>query len=196
MNSEERKRVVSLKNGDIHSFREFFHLFHKKIYNTSRNMGMAHEEAEGIVQDVFLNMWEKKHTLDENLSVNALLITITRRLVFKKIRRKIYDSAHRDFLIGADASSTNQTENDILFEDIKKYAEKGIDQLPEMRKKIFLMSRQNGLSNAEIAKSLNISKRTVENHLYRAGRFIKEYMTKEGINIGLTTFTILLRFYF
>ncbi len=187
MNSEEREIVSTLRSGSIKSFRKLFYNYHKKIYNISRNMGMYHEDAEGIVQDVFLNVWENRAKLDENLSINAFLITITKRLVFKKIRRKVYDISHQDYVNDRQEGIVNTTEDIILYEDIKKYAEQGIEQLPPVRKQVFLLSKQQGLSNDEIAEKLNMSKRTVENNLYRATKSIREYMKKEGINIGLST---------
>lgn len=186
MSSEEVNIIKSIRSGDINLFQKLFDLYHKKIYNVSRNMGMSREDSEGIVQEVFLNIWKNRTTLDETLSINALLITITKRLVFKKIRRRAYNIIHRDYVKNTKSNRSNVTEDEVIYKDIKRFAEEGINRLSPIRKQVFIMSRQKGLSNDEIAKKLDVSKRTVENHIYRAIISIRKSMQREGVDIGLS----------
>ena len=188
MNLEKVNIIKSIRSGDISSFQHLFDNYHKKIYNVVRSMGMSREDSEGIVQEVFLNIWKDRATLDENLSINALLITISKRLVFKKIRRKAYNITHRNYIKNTNHNRSNITEDEVIYMDIKRFAEEGINKLSPIRKQVFIMSRQKGLTNDEIAKKLHVSKRTVENHIYRAIISMRKFMQREGIDIGLFLF--------
>lgn len=177
----EKELILLLKRGCNKAFRALFSNYHKKIYNLSRNMGLLHEDAEGIVQDVFLQIWENREKLNENFSFNALLFTITKRIIFKKIRKKIYAAAYKNYITHVHKNLNNNTEDEIIYSDLNKYVQNGINQLAPIRKEIFTLSKQQGLTNDGIAQKLNISKRTVENHLYRAIKQIKKFLKVEDI---------------
>lgn len=146
-------------------------------------MNICHEDAEGVVQDVFLTIWEKRTLLDKDLSINAFILTIAKRLVYKKVRANIVRSNHRESVILEEKeNSQNSAEDYIIFSELEQNAIAGIDNLPENRKQIFMLSKQNGMTNDEIAEQLHISKRTVENQLYRATKAIKKHIDKSQSN--------------
>ncbi len=168
--------TIGLQKSSKPAFKALFDRYHKKVYNVSRRMNISHEDAEGVVQDVFLTLWEKRKLLDKDLSINAFIITIAKRLVYNKIRSQIVRTSHKEAEIGRGQSLYNSTEDYIIFSEMERNAQEGIERLPENRKQIFMLSKQSGLSNDEIAEQLNISKRTVENQLYRATKSIKEHI--------------------
>jgi RNA polymerase sigma-70 factor (ECF subfamily) len=168
----------ALKKGNQKAYKVLFDRYHKKVYNVSRRMNISHEDAEGVVQDVFLTIWEKRIHLDKDLSINAFLMTIAKRLIYKKFRSEVVKRRHIQGTQETADNWQNNTEDYIIFTDLAQDAQKGIDKLPENRKHIFMLSKENGLSNDQIAEQLNISKRTVENQLYRATKTIKEHINK------------------
>ena len=168
----------ALKKGNKAAFKALFDRYHKKVYNASRRMNINHEDAEGVVQDVFLTIWEKRKLLDSELSINAFLLTIAKRLVYNKIRASVVRKRHSDEVIESEITWKNNTEDYIIFSELEQNAQAGIEKLPENRKHIFMLSKEHGLNNDEIAEKLDISKRTVENQLYRATKAIKEHINK------------------
>ncbi|SCD19059.1 RNA polymerase sigma-70 factor [Proteiniphilum saccharofermentans] len=125
-------------------------------------MGNA-EEAEDVVQETFVSLWNKREQIESIRSVKSYLYTAVRNNCLTRIR---------------DAKPT--TSLDILpdeqfaEEDQMKRAEmeariwKMIDELPERRREIFLMAKRDGISYKEIAEQTGLSVKTVENHVFRA----------------------------
>lgn len=142
-------------------------------------MGLSHEDAEGIVQDVFVNIWESKLKIDEDQPFSAFLYTITKRKVIKIIRRNILERTHRNNLEAPEKSINHQTEDYVIFSNLLEHANVSIENMPADRKQIFMLSKHHGLSNQEIADKLSISKRTVENQLYRATVSLKKQINSD-----------------
>ncbi|MDN5216734.1 sigma-70 family RNA polymerase sigma factor [Fulvivirgaceae bacterium BMA12] len=180
--SHERKLVENLKTGCKSSFQKLFDIYHKKIYNISRKMGLSQENAEDVVQELFLFIWSKREILNPDHSFNAFLQIISKRLVFKQIKSEVNKVSFNAYLQQYGMAIDNQTDDYIVFSDLEAYSQKGLDNLSEKRKQIFMLSKQHGLSNDEIAEKLNISKRTVENQLYRATKAVNEHLKKENIS--------------
>ncbi|MTI20594.1 RNA polymerase sigma-70 factor [Fulvivirga sp. RKSG066] len=170
--SNDNKTLRALKKGKRWAFKKIFDTYHLKLYHFARNMGLSHEDGECIVQEVFISIWEKKHLIDENQYFKSYLYTITKRLTIKKVKRQALEDRYKS-KEAQKSSCCNKTEDYIVFKNLLDHASANIDQLPEERKQIFLLSKHEGLTNQEIADRLNISKRTVENQLYRATKTLK-----------------------
>ncbi|MEP0366434.1 MAG: RNA polymerase sigma-70 factor [Cyclobacteriaceae bacterium] len=167
-------RVEKLRAGDEVSFRELYDFFSAKIYNVCRKMHLEHEDAEGVVQDVFLKVWRNKECLVSSLSFNAYLLTIVRSMVIKMTRKKAYHVAYETYAIATNSIVTNHTEDYIIFSNLEEISSKALDELPVKQKQIFMMKNVEHYSVDEISESLNLSKRTVENQIYRATKSLKE----------------------
>jgi len=175
----KKELTLSLKKGLKGAFRELFDTHHRKIYNVSRSFNISHEDAEGVVQEVFLTVWEKRNYLNENLSLEAFLMTITKRLVFKIIRNNVTRYKHEQASVSYKQLTTNETDDYIIFEQMNQDAQECLNQLSSSKRQVFMLSKQHGMSNDAIATQLNLSKRTVENQLYRATKELKDHIKKQ-----------------
>ncbi|UII32480.1 RNA polymerase sigma-70 factor [Fulvivirga ulvae] len=170
-----------IRKGNEQAFRLLFDQYHRQLYLFSLKMGMPQEEAKCIVQEVFINVWKNRASIDENLSLKAYLYTITKRLVIKKIKRKVLEDSYLSNPENLPPVYHQQTEDYIIFTNLLDQAHEGINKLSPGRKQIFMLSRQQGLSNEEIADKLNLSKRTVENQLYRATKELRDILGPDFI---------------
>ena len=185
----EQQLVDRLSQGDEKAFEELYRLFSKKIYHTARKMNLCHEDAEGVVQEVFLKIWKNRVDLDPSLSINAYLITIVRSLVIKKAKKEARFFAYQQYNIPLYPDITNRTEDDLIYADLHQISSEMIYELPNGQKQIFIMRNMEYLSIDEIAGKLNLSKRTVENQIFRATKSIKERLLQIKI-ISLSIFSI------
>jgi len=176
--TEDGALVRALKQNSESAFRTLFDKYYQKIYRVSKRMGLSEPDAEEIIQQVFLIVWEQRNNLDEELSFNAFLLTLSKRTVIKRMRRKLIEVEYQSNQVPFQTYQTNFTEEEILYNDLKTHALDMIKNLPPVRKQIFIMSKKEGLSNDEIAEKLGVSKRTVENHLYRAIKGLKVQLEK------------------
>ena len=184
------KLVKSLKKGDLFAFDQLFSKYSKKLYYFAKGYLGSKEDAEGLVQEVFLMVWDKRKELKEHLSFNAFLYTVTYNAIRKYFRKKARAKKYLDKFLEDYDGKYNKTVTDIEYNNLLELANKAIEKLPEKRKLIFQLSRHKGLTNMEIAKRLNISKKTVENQIHSALKFLREQFGKE------TLFTILFYYLF
>lgn len=174
---EERLLVLQLKEGNQASFKKLYGTYAPVLYGFSRKYLQSQEDAEEIVQEVFLRIWEKKDNIDENQSFSSYIIQAAKHRIFNGFRKKVNQQAYLDFLIYADSPSKNFTEQEVDYQDVKQKAEQAIESMPPKRQEIFRMSRELGLKNKEIAEKLQISIKTVENQMGQALKYLRDELS-------------------
>lgn len=145
-------------------FTEYFHAYYRRLCLHALHFTENSEEAEEVVQEIFVHLWEKKERLETIQSIKSYLYRAVRNNCLMRIR----DAKPTTPL---DTLSTEQTYPE---EDQEERAEmeariwQMIDDLPERRREIFLMAKRDGMSYKEIALQTGLSVKTVENHVFRA----------------------------
>lgn len=166
--------VSLLQGGDEGAYAQLYHKYSPKIYNISRKMFLNHEDAEGVVQDVFIKIWRNRTKLDSSLSFNAYIITILRSIIIKHSKKRARFYAYEKYAIAFSSDFSQETEDYIIFSDLSEISSKVLENLPQKQKQVFMMKNFHHLSVDEIAEKLNLSKRTVENQIYRATKTLRE----------------------
>ncbi len=142
-------------------------MYWEKVYAVCYNNIREIEPAREMVQDIFKSLWERRHELElEN--VNNYLIRSAKFKTFEYIRNKVSQQKHICSKFEGCAMSSNCTEERVLFNNLKEKVNILVDTLPCQCKRVYKMSREQGLSNKEIASSLLISERAVEYHITKA----------------------------
>ena len=173
-NIEDKSLVIQLKEGSQLAFRQLFDRYTPKIYRFALSYLKSDADAEELVQDVFIKLWEKRETLDEFQNVRSYIFKIAINSIYDLARKKNYTQVYQEFVKNNFTQGDDFTWNEVVYNELVDSLNVYIDKMPPQRKDIFLMSRRDGLSNQEIAEKLNISVRTVENQVYRAVSFLKE----------------------
>jgi RNA polymerase sigma-70 factor, ECF subfamily len=167
--------VNMLKNGDRNAFEVIYNKYKSKLYYFAFRYIHSSAEAEEIIQNTFISLWEHRHLLDESLSIKNYLYKIVVNHVFNYLKHEAVRQKHIDYTLLHQTEDTKESVDDaIIYDDLKKNIDELIQYLPPMQRMIFKMSRIDGFSHLEIAKKLDISLRSVENHMYRALKFLKE----------------------
>jgi RNA polymerase sigma-70 factor (ECF subfamily) len=185
--------IRQFKNGDHHSFKILYQKYAPKLYGFSKRYLNSNDEAEEIVQEVFLRLWEKRQNIDENQSFSSYIIQAAKHKIFNGFRKKVNEQAYLDFLMHADQSSSNFTDLEVDYREIKQKAENAISNMPPKRQEIFRLSRESGLKNREIADKLHISIKTVENQMSQALKFLREELSDYHLIIHII---LLIQFHF
>ena len=152
---EETIILEKVKAGDAAAFSLLYDLYWLKVYNFARLYVTSSSVISEVVQDVFVKVWESKEFLDITKNFDGLLFMITRNIIFNYSRRHF---------------------NELNFKMtvLKNYIDKLISQLPARRQQIFRMSREEHLSNREIAERCAVSEKAIERQITLALKFIKE----------------------
>jgi len=157
-----------LAEGDEDAFTEIYNRYWKKLYVTAFNRLDDAREAEEAVQNVFLSLWKRRDVLELNFSLATYLSTAVKYQIYSRIARMNRESKHITYL-GQTSTEGSDTTTDWLFErELKKKLEDAISTLPEKCRVVFIMSREQGLSNSQIAQRLEIAEKTVEGHITKA----------------------------
>lgn len=177
--NEDALLISQIQSGNNQAFEKLFQKYHKRLYYFAFRYMSNKEDAEGLVQDVFIKIWENRHKLDTSLSFSSYLFTIGKNTIFNQNRKKVNEQAYLDYIKFFLKNSYYKTENEIIYQDLLKLIEEQVEKLPPQRKRIYLMSRNKGMSYKEIAAELNISAKTIESHIRLALQSIKKTIDNE-----------------
>jgi len=170
--------VRSLQKGDIKAFDRLFEKYARRLLYFARGYIGIKEDAEGIVQEVFIKIWENRKEIKEHYSFQSFIFTITYNVIRKYFRAKYTEQKYLNLFLEDFEESVDNTKLEIEYYDILEQVNLAIDHLPRKRKEIFKLSREEGLSHKEIARIMGISPKTVENHIHEAIRQIKKHLRK------------------
>lgn len=153
---------------DEQSFREVYLQHWESVFAVCYHNLHDTEVAKGMVQDIFKSLWERREELEITVSVERYLLRSAKFKVFEYLRNSKIRQEHAQEAVAYDYRATNSTENDVFYNNLKEQVVGLVDTLPAQCRNVFKMSREQGLSNKEIAASLLISERAVEYHITRA----------------------------
>lgn len=164
--------LQDLKKGDRFAFETIYLKYWDQLYSSVYKRVKSQEVAQEIVQDFFVSLWEKRTTLSVHTSFEAYIFTAVRYQVLNYLQKEITRNNYRAGLDANEAYS-NSTLDQVYINELKKVIENEIAQLPEKCQHVFRLSRQEHLSIKEIAERLDISTKTVENHLTKALKILR-----------------------
>ncbi|MEO3407711.1 RNA polymerase sigma-70 factor [Mucilaginibacter sp. CAU 1740] len=180
------------------SSRAFVVLYNRywhKLYQSAKKYLKDDTAAEEIVHDVFVALWQKRHT-SNIIDFQKYILVTTRYHVYKRMRALATEKVeYREELPEYPAlAAVNEVDIKLGYEDLQTELGNVLKQLPRRCQEIFWMSRVENLSNDEIAERLHISKRTVENQITIALKFLRSwYPQYSGVAVSLLFFFIFCR---
>jgi RNA polymerase sigma-70 factor (ECF subfamily) len=169
--NEDGILVILLKKGDRNAFNTLFEKYSPKLYFFILKTFQNKVEAEEIVQDTFLRLWETRHRIDEKRHFNTYLISIAKHLIYDHLRHKMVERKYNQ-RVQKTSDQSYTVEDELASESLRAYIVANIERLPPQQKEILLL-KSKGYENDEIAQQLNLSKRTVETHINRAFKFLR-----------------------
>ena len=173
--------IEQLKAGSREAFRLLFDAYAPKIHAFALSYLKNESDAEELLQELFLKLWEMRGDLDSSKNIKSFLFKICINLIYDLIRRKNIEQAYLNFAGKNDQTNSDSTWYEVIYNDMLTNLNQLVAGMPDQRQRIFKLSKEEGLSNEEIALQLGLSKRTVENQLYRAVSFLKERLGQSSL---------------
>lgn len=166
-------------------FENFFRLTYKRLCSFALGYVNNRNEAEDIVQAAFLNVWEHKNLWDDFESAKAYMFRSVRNkaLNYKKHER-VKRKSETEIQLRMEEWKIYQNSNDSMKRKLEVIRE-GIQELPERRREIFMLSREHGLTYREIADVLEISIKTVETQIGRSLKYLRSYVAEHNLAVIL-----------
>ncbi|MPR34195.1 RNA polymerase sigma-70 factor [Salmonirosea aquatica] len=187
-NSTDEELLDGLRdNDDRKAFETLYGRYSIRIFDYIHARVNDRYTAQEIVQELFLGLWQKRATLSVQAfrpylfsAAKNLIVSHYRKEMAREIRQKNWDAAR--------SHQEEHTYQETLVQDLRARYGEGLRLLPEKCQRVFMLSR-DGLSNREVADRLDISEKTVEQHITKAIRFLKVYLKEHlAYLLAFTTF--------
>ncbi len=153
--------LKKFKSGDEFAFNLIFNQYSKLLYSSAYNLFRNKQACEDMVQELFIELWEKKETLNIKSLKSYLFVCIRNKALMAIRSGKV--TITTDVLI--ELCSKYETDHNLIAKELSEILNDSIDKLPKKCQAVFRLSRFENLSNKEIADKLNISIKTVENQM-------------------------------
>jgi RNA polymerase sigma-70 factor (ECF subfamily) len=168
---DESVDLEKLALGDHDAFRRLFMKYYPKVKSFINYFVKSDAVAEDLSQDIFEYIWINRDILPNLKSLNAYLFRMAKNKSINYLNHKLIEEDYASSYVNLKEYLTDE---EIYAKELELLIQLTVKNMPEQRRRIFEMSRNNHLPNAEIAEKLNISKKTVENHLNLALKQIRD----------------------
>ena len=169
---EETNFAREIASGSHTAYKELFMTYFPKVKSFIVHFVKSEATAEDLAQEVFVRIWENREKLAPVQSVNSYVYRMARNATLNYIEHKQVEKKYMEQYEGD--ITDHSIEEELYARETELLVRLTVDSMPSQRKKIYLMSREEGLKNDEIAERLNITKKTVENHLNIALKEIRK----------------------
>lgn len=153
----------------------FYKTYHRSVYSYIYYRINNREEAEDLSHDVFLRLMDYRQMLCPD-TVKFFIYTITRNLLNDYLRRYYKKQEITSYIYDHASVLSNDTESKVIAGDLLAQEKHRISLLPSQRRRVYEMNRFEDKSASDISRELDISPRTVENHLFISRKEVREYM--------------------
>ena len=173
--------IRRLKQDEKSALDDLFGYYYPRLFHFSKSILKIETEVDDILQEVFVKLWLNRQKIGNAETFNSYIFTITKNEVLNLIRTNLRNNSFKNELFQRSVAVEFQLQSQLEFNEVKSGIEQVVSQLPEKRRQIFILSRTEGLSNKEIAQQLNISEKTVEDHITHAIKKIKTSLKEMGL---------------
>jgi len=170
---EDRALLDRLRRGDEQAFDALFRSWYSPLVRIAEGMLRDRASAEEVVQEVMLELWRRRETLEVQQSPRGYLIQATRNRALNQIRRSRVERLGEPHV--ADRLTTPaRADAEVAMEELETAFASAVENLPDRCREVFELSRVRGLRYSEIAEAMGISVKTVEVQMGKALRTLRE----------------------
>lgn len=190
---EEIQLLIALKSGDRLAFEKIYHNYSAKIYLNVLRMVKSVEDAQEILQEVFVKVWDKRELIDPEQSFKSYLFQISKFTVYNFSRKINLDKKLKAYLSRENSELYTHIEESIAYRESDQFILDAIEELPPQRRQIYKLCKIEGKSYAEVGRQLGISTSTINDHIVKATKFLKKRHSSFDSALVLTTISIFFR---
>lgn len=186
MHPEEIQILERIRKGDLDAYETVFKAYYQSLCLFAIRYLKRTDLAEEIVQDIFVNIWEKRVSLNLEISLKSYLYRAVHNNSLKYLQHQKVVDKHAKRILDRNEDYYAEPSENLQVIEITKRLEQAFAQMSAKSREIFEMSRNDGLKYAEIAEKLDISVKTVEAHMGNALKILREYL-KDFLGILIIT---------
>lgn len=192
IHTNEQELLAQLRQGDVRAFDLLYANHSKPLLWKLRKMVKNPDEADELLQDLFVKVWAKREQINIQQSFQGYLYRVAQRMAIDYFRALERRSRLESEVQLQTSELVDDTESKLQAKETQKLLNAAIALLPEQRRRAFTLCKLEGKSHAEAAELMQISPNTVHNHLVKAVSFVKDYMERSGRTLApLALFIVL-----
>jgi RNA polymerase sigma-70 factor (ECF subfamily) len=174
----EMECLSALRNGDEKALREIFNQHYPLMVSDIYRIIPDEDTCKDLAQEVLVELWKRKEAIEVHSSLRAYLrrSALNKALTYLKNQRKIQLEGDDQFADTLDSSAFDLALQDKQ-EALESALHAAIDRLPEKCRQVFALSRFENMSHKEIAETLGISVKTIENQITKAMKLLRDALT-------------------
>jgi RNA polymerase sigma-70 factor (ECF subfamily) len=172
----DKDLLLLIQKDDKVAFYNIYERYSKRLYGFVVRYTKLEADAEEIVQEVFVKIWESRNKIDVYSSFETFLFTIAYNTTMSLLRKRSSEKKYLDHLKTIQVNNSPDLIDEIHFNELKEKVQSLLNELTPRQKEIFQLSREDGLTHDEIAKKLNISVNTVKKHMVNTLAFLKSHI--------------------
>lgn len=174
----EHDLIIQLKNDDRHAFDILYDMYARKLMSFCLSYVKISEDAEEIIQDIFISLWKNRHTIQNTRSLSPFLSAALRNNILYYFRRKINSPIYEEFVYSREEIHPMADSASMEYEEFRRIILAEINALPRSQRQAIIMSKFQGLSNKEIAEELNLNIQTIKNALSVGLKSLRSRLSK------------------
>lgn len=164
----DNELLALLRDSGQAAFTEIYNRYWEKLFAVAGNKIGDLDEAEEIVQDIFVALWKRREELQVTGTLGAYLAVSVKYRVIKVLDKRASQQKYAEHRKQSFSLLDDSTQEWLQFEELKERLNKLVADLPEKCRLVYQLSRDSGYSQKEIADELGISEKTVEAHIGKA----------------------------
>jgi len=180
----EQQLLNGLRQGDQASFDQLYSLYSERLFVNLLKLVKHPETAEEILQDIFIVVWEKRNTIDIHTSIRAYLFRIGENKVYDFFRKARRDKVLYAHVKAAASEQYTHIEESLLFRENEQLLQAAVASLPPTRRQVFELCKLQGQTYEQVSNLLGISTSTVNDHIVKATRSIRQYFYSHDNSAG------------
>ncbi len=189
--TEERELVLRLIRGDQQAFCDLYSMYKERLIYFAMKFIKSPDFAEDIFHDTFVAVWQTRQFIDPEKPFRTYIYTIMRNRLLNIIRNIDMEDRAKAYISASAINSANETDAQVSADELRNIIQQAKSKLTPRQRTIFEMSREQNMTNPEIAERLEISLATVNDHISNALKTIRQFIEKNGINTGCVDFVVI-----
>lgn len=186
--SNERVLIGKLKEGSRQALDGIYHMYARRLFAYCKQYTKSVEDAEEIVQDVFVRLWNSRHLIQQEDTLRSLLFTMSKNLLINAYRSRINSPVYEDYVDCREELFVAATHDKMEYEEFVRLLRKALEQLPSTQRRVIELTRLRELSNKEAAQVLELSEQTVKNQLSVGLKALRRELSRLAVPLWLLFF--------
>jgi len=181
----DQELAALLKGGDADAYTEIFDRYTRLLVAHAYRLLGDQDEANDVVQDVWLVLWQKREELEFKTALSSYLYTAVRNRIFNRMAHLKHVAKYADSIMHFMENGFSLADDALREKEFVAVIEKEINALPPKMREVFLMHKRGELSYKEIGEKLGISDQTAKQQVYNATKILKSKLTVMLVLVGM-----------